>query len=151
MSDQARIAFTFTGLNATGTTTQNPDTSFTNDNVAAIFQGKAWTDIFGQVNTSAVPGGTPTADVYLQTSVDGGTTWRDVAHAAQITTSTGSTFFQVSGKSAGGTAFLAASDAALAANTVVQGPFGELLRVKVVVGGTLSSASYSIKVSLVLK
>jgi hypothetical protein len=36
---------------------------------------------FLALNLSAVPtGGTPTLDVYIQTSPDQGTTWRDMAH-----------------------------------------------------------------------
>lgn len=109
------------------------------------------TDIYCQVNCSAVPtGGTPTLDVYLQTSADAGTTWRDIAHK-QFTTSTLKVFWQVAGDAAGATASLAASDAALAGDTVVQGPWGDRLRIKYAFAAGGSSGSYTLAVNAYLK
>ena len=37
------------------------------------------------LNVTAASGTTPTMDMYLQTTTDGGTTWFDVVHFAQVT------------------------------------------------------------------
>jgi hypothetical protein len=82
-----------------------------------------------QLACSAVPaGGAPTLDVYLQTSVDNGTTWQDIAHTQF--TGAATRFFQISGQVTGSTAPVAASDGALSGETVRQGPFGTSLRIK---------------------
>ena len=39
-----------------------------------------------KVNVSAASGTTPTLDLYLQTTLDGGTNWLDCAHFTQLTT-----------------------------------------------------------------
>jgi hypothetical protein len=106
-----------------------------------------WIDL----NLSAVPsGGAPTLDLYLQSSADGGTTWRDHAHF-QFTTSALHKFWQISGEAAGSAASLAASDAALAGDTVVQGPWGDRLRLKWVFAAGGSSGSYMLGAFLVGK
>lgn len=109
-----------TDITAAGTTTSNVDDGLGQRQTALV-----------QVTLSAVPaGGAPTLDVYLQTSVDG-STWRDVAHT-QFTTSTLTRFFSVSGQQSAGAAPLAASDGALAGETVSQGPYADRLRLKFV-------------------
>jgi hypothetical protein len=114
--------------------------------------GSGFDYIFVEFSVTAVPvGGAPTLDLYLQTSCDGGTTWRDIAHAAQFTTAVVNTFAQISGLMTGAAAFLAASDAALAANSTVQGPFGDRLRVKWVFAAGGSAGPYTVSVNAVLK
>jgi hypothetical protein len=113
---------------------------------------QSFQNAFLEVSVTGVPvGGTPTLDVYLQSSPDGGTTWRDFAHTSQITTSNVNQFVQLSGMTAGATTGLAASDAALAANTVVQGPWGDRLRAKWVFVAGGSSGSYTVAISGVVK
>jgi hypothetical protein len=122
-----------------------------NGNSAPAVLGDVWTDVFGMINVSAVPaGGTPTLDVYIQTSPDGGTSWKDIVHT-QFTTSALKRFFQIAGGAAGSTAILAASDAALAGETVVQGPWGDLLRVKWIFAAGGSTGAYTLAVQVVTK
>lgn len=105
--------------------------------------------VFGILAVTAVPiGGAPTLDVFVQASPDGGTTWRDVA-AFQFTTSAAVRMFQLSQLVTGGTATLAVSDAALASNTSVQGPFGDRLRVKYTFAAGGSSGTYTLSASAV--
>lgn len=105
-------------------------------------------DIFGIFNVTAVPsGGAPTLDVYLQASPDGGTTWRDIA-AFQFTGSVATRQFAITKHASGGTSMLAASDGALASGTVVQGPFGDRLRVKYTFAAGGSTGSYTLSVSV---
>jgi hypothetical protein len=113
---------------------------------------QSFQNAFILVSVTGVPvGGAPTLDVYIQASPDGGTTWRDFAHTAQITTSNVNQFVQLTGQAAGATTGLAASDAALAANTVVQGPWGDRLRVKYVFVAGGSSGSYTVSVTGTVK
>jgi hypothetical protein len=83
-------------------------------------------------------GGT-TLDAYLQTSLDGGTTWIDI-HQHSYATTTASKVTVTSGYS--GTALTNApvpvvpGDAALTANTTVPGLLGDRLRLKYVVAGS---------------
>ena len=70
-----------------------------------------------------------TLDVWFQFSADDGMTWQDYAnvHVAQTT---GSYLIPVSVVTAGPTSVPGISDGALAANTIVQGPLGDKLRIK---------------------
>lgn len=101
--------------------------------------------VYGVINVTAAPsGGSPTLDVYIQASPDGGTTWQDVA--AQRFTAIGKRVFNLSQIATPGTSTLATSDAALASGSQVQGPFGDRLRVKHVfsAGGSTGSFVYSV-------
>ena len=101
----------------------------------------------GSMTLSAKPaGGASTLDVYVQASPDGGTTWRDVVHY-QFTTVLTTRVFQLSQVSAGSTGTLAASDAALAGDTVVQGAFGDQLRVKYVMALNGDTGTFTLAVS----
>ena len=88
-------------------------------------------------------GGT-TVDAYLQTSVDGGTTWMDIYNNAVATTSESK--ITVNGRAA--STGVVNSDATLANDTANAGLLGTLFRVKAVVVGTYTGAS-SLKVSAV--
>lgn len=132
---------------------QNPIALLDSTTVSASGVGDAVTGlhhyqgIFGIMKASAVPtGGSPTLDVYIQASPDGGETWRDVA-AFQFAGSTAVRMFQLSQLASPGTATLAASDGALATNTSIQGPFGDRLRVKYTFTAGGSSGTYTLSVS----
>ncbi|HWX42118.1 MAG TPA: hypothetical protein VN345_13300 [Blastocatellia bacterium] len=108
-------------------------------------------NLYAVLNLTAVPaGGAPTLDVYLQSSADAGTTWRDLAHT-QFTTSAVVRFVAISGDSAGSTSIVAASDGQLAGETVVQGPWGDRLRIKYVFAAGGSSGSYQLAISGIVK
>lgn len=103
------------------------------------------------LNCSAVPsGGAPTLDVYLQTSSDTGTTWRDIAHT-QFTTSALKRFIAIAGQVTAGTAIIAASDAALSGETIVQGPWGDRLRIKYAFAAGGSTGTYTLSATCVCK
>ena len=78
-------------------------------------------------------GGT-TAKFYLQTSFDGGTTWTDIT-SWSLTTSDATKFHVVKSPTAV-VANQGIQDAALAANTILDGVFGDRLRVKYTTVGT---------------
>lgn len=120
--------------------------------MAAQPDGNAYVDVFNahelvaMLNVSATPTGVPTLNVYMQYSADGGVTWNDFISFTQVTTTASIQFASVSGYITGGVAPTAQKDATLAAGTVNQGPFGQLIRAKyVIVAGT---GSYTITLSL---
>jgi hypothetical protein len=82
-------------------------------------------------------GGT-NATAYLQTSLDGGTTWIDI-YAFQATTASMSRVVHLT--AAAVTTPATPGDAALTANTVVNGILGALYRVKVTTTGTYAGGT----------
>lgn len=104
--------------------------------------------VFGVLDVAAVPaGGTPTLDVYVQGSPDGGTTWRDLA-AFQFTAAAARRFFQLC-RDNPGASLLAPSDGALASGTQVGGPFGDRLRVKYAFAAGGSTGPYTLSAKCV--
>lgn len=83
-------------------------------------------------------GGT-TIDVYVQTSLDEGTTWRDIAQWSW-TTASDNKAYNLSGQTDKTTA-VAATDGALSANTSVAGFLGDRFRVKLVSVGTYAGST----------
>ncbi len=86
-----------------------------------------------------------TLDVYVQGSVDGGTTWDDVIHFTQVLGNGGAKKFLArwQGLIASTTPLAAPQDAALAAG-VAQGPHGLLWSVKWVIGGATPAFTFSV-------
>lgn len=84
-------------------------------------------------------GGT-TADVYLQTSLDGGTTWIDVANH-HYTTATATKVSAVTTGIAPAAQAFAPGDAALSAGTIIQGILGDRIRLKLTTTGTYAGAT----------
>jgi len=113
------------------------------DNV--MFDGTAYNELFGFCNASLI-GSSAVLDVWLQTSPDEGNTWRDIANwhftAASVQ------FIQVQGRTGGGAAPIAASDAALASNTVVQGTVGSRFRLKYRVTGGTTPTTFQVSIYL---
>lgn len=94
-----------------------------------------------------VAGGGTTAKAWVQTSIDGGVTWMDIANFA-FTTSTATRAYHLT--AAAVTSIATPSDATLADNTAVNGFLGEQFRVKLTTTGTYTGAS-SIKVYAIPK
>lgn len=122
----------FTLLPATNVLVSGGANTFTGNAISGNLQ--FFNALALMLNCSVVPtGGSPTLDVYVQHSMDNGTTWQDFVHT-QFTTPAAKRFAFVSGFAAGGTAIVAAADATLAGETVNQGPFGDQLRIKYKLG-----------------
>lgn len=105
-------------------------TPYTTNPVSGLAGIAQITTLFKFVRTS---GGT-TIEAWLQTSVDGGATWIDIACAAFATTSLSKLF----SNSAGGldTQASAPTDGSLADDTIFDGVIGDMFRVKYLVTGT---------------
>jgi hypothetical protein len=128
-----------------------PATNITGNGVSNVMKQCEFTDLKVQLNVSAVPsGGAPTLDVYLQESLDQGTTWNDIAHT-QFTGAAAVRYFQIAGKAAGSTSPITKGDAALAGETVRQGPFGDQLRFKWVFAAGGGTGPYTMAASTVPK
>lgn len=84
-------------------------------------------------------------DIYIQTSFDGGNTWYDYAHYAQLAAGAASSikYWSVSAGSQQTTATTVGSGTspALAANTIVGGAFGDQIRVLFVAGASTSAGA----------
>lgn len=91
-----------------------------------------------QANFGYGSGGT-TVDAYVQTSVDGGVTWIDIAQF-HFTTSAVRSAYNLNGQTTVATAH-AATDGSLSANTAVDGILGSQLRVKYASTGTYAGAT----------
>jgi hypothetical protein len=98
-----------------------------------------------QANFSYGSGGT-TVDAYLQTSVDGGLTWMDIAQW-HFTTASARSFFNLNSQASHPTP-VQATDGALAANTANDGILGPLFQVKTVSTGTYAGTTLRIDVSV---
>jgi hypothetical protein len=88
--------------------------------------------------TITVAGGGTTAKAWVQTSLDGGATWVDIASFA-FTTSTATRAYHLT--AAAVTAIATPSEGTLADNTAVNGLLGPVYRVKLTTTGTYTGAS----------
>lgn len=104
------------------------------------FQG-----LTAQLNFAAAGGGT-SVDTYVQTSLDGGGTWCDAIHFAQNTLTAARAVAGLSATSSGA-APTAATDGAQTVNTINQGTFGTLWRVKYVIVGAYTSGNLRVDIS----
>jgi hypothetical protein len=101
---------------------------------------------------ATLTGGTGgTLDVYLQTSFDGGTTWYDYVHFAQKASGAAVTTVGVGIPPAGVTALTATGKGSLltpavglAVNTIIGGPWGDLMRAVYVAGVSTSAGAAQI-------
>jgi hypothetical protein len=130
-------------LNVTLTTAVNPAA------VTPVLQfqsqaGQAPTRLTCQFSFVYGSGGT-TADAYLQTSLDGGSTWVDVANFHVLTTSLTSI---ANFSAATVVALFSPTDGSIAANTVKDGVIGDRLRVKYKSAGTYA-ASTTLRVDVI--
>jgi hypothetical protein len=86
-------------------------------------------------------GGT-SADAYVQTSLDGGVTWIDIANS-HFTTSSAVKLYTLVFNTVNTTA-LTPTDGSLTANTAVSGVFGDRFRVKYVTVGTYAATTLGV-------
>jgi hypothetical protein len=97
-----------------------------------------------KVACTAASGTTPTLDLYLQTTIDGGTNWLDCGHFAQITAAA-THFMTIPITNATGVLNSSPSDAGLGAGLANGLPILDRnFRLKWVIGGTTPSFTFSV-------
>jgi hypothetical protein len=101
------------------------------------------------VSDKTFDGGT-TLNVYIQRSVDGGTTWDDLVSFAQMTNSAvgdGAYIAEVNGVPVASLVDRVTTDGTLSANTLRSTPLGERLRVKYTWANVAGTDTVTIKVT----
>lgn len=94
---------------------------------------------------TAASGTSPTLDVYVQQSLDGGTNFKDMARFAQLTASAANNHYMNLGL--GGTDLVvkgAVGDATISASAVGTAPVSNIWRVKWTIGGTNPSFTFAV-------
>ena len=105
---------------------------------SALFRDRAPAHVLLHANFTYGSGGT-SADAWVQTSLDGGATWCDVANF-HFTTASARKFFNLSSMTPVATQ-ATPTDGSLAANTCVDGLVGPLWRVKYTTVGTYAGST----------
>lgn len=115
-----------------------PITTATSALVGSTFQFRsgpvAATNMSLQATFTYGSGGT-SADAWVQTSLDGGTTWSDVAHF-NFTTASARTIMNVAANTPALATITPGDGGALAVNTALSGVWGNMWRVKYTTVGT---------------
>ncbi len=139
------------GANATTITPVDTNT-LTNPSAAATGVGARLSGmnyVAAEAQFVYVAGG-GTVDVYIQTTLDGGLTWIDIMNF-HFTTATLSKVSACTTAIAPAAQAFAPGEAALTANTIIQGVLGSRLRCKVVSAGTAYTGATTLTVTAVAK
>lgn len=91
-------------------------------------------------DVTAASGTSPTLDIYIQKLLSDNSTWQDVIHFAQIT----STGKQIASIVASGNSVAAVQTAALTVNSIKTTLLGKTWRVHYVIGGTNPSFTFAV-------
>lgn len=117
-------------------------TLFTSATVTASISGakipgmEKYTSALFFLSVGTVTGTSPTLDVYIQTLLPDNTTWQDIAHFTQITSSTATRIIHFV---TGASSEAAVETEALTAGTIKAIGLGCFIRVRCVVGGSTPS------------
>jgi len=95
-----------------------------------------YTSAIFQLEVGTVTGTTPTLDVYVQTFLPDNTTWEDIVHFTQVTSSTS---HQLAWFVSGAATLAAVQTEGLSAGTIRAFGLGNSIRVRCVVAGTSPS------------
>lgn len=83
-----------------------------------------------------------TLDIYIQASIDGGTTYYDMAHLPQLAAGAAAIVYSFGVNRGGiGAAPVVGGDGVLAVNTIIPGSLGRLMRMKLVAGASTSAGA----------
>jgi hypothetical protein len=104
-----------------------------------------YTSAIVELDVTANSGTSRTLDVFVQTLLPDATTWQDLIHFAQFTTSTAT---HVASIVSGGDSIGVANESDLAAGTIKDFVLGDTWRVRFVIGGTDPSFTFAVTLSL---
>jgi hypothetical protein len=97
-----------------------------------------------KLSVTAASGTSPTLDVYFQQSLDGGSTWVDVAHYPQVTGTLTNPHYLSLAAGAANAISSGVGDATIAANSLGTSLVSNVWRVKWVIGGTSPSFTFAV-------
>lgn len=104
-----------------------------------------YTSAIVELDVTANSGTSQTLDVYVQTLLPDATTWQDLIHFAQFTTSNAT---HVASIVSGGDSIGVANESDLGAGTIKDFVLGDTWRVRFVIGGTNPSFTFAVHMSL---
>jgi hypothetical protein len=124
-------------------------TSTSSGTDAFVIDVNDFDSVLFKLDVATLSGGTsPTIDVYFQTSLDGGSTFKDVCHFAQITAATTNSLFAIS--SSVKDAYIGAvGDASISAGSVGIPVASKYARLKYVISGSPTSVDFTASAILV--
>jgi hypothetical protein len=97
-----------------------------------------------RLSVTAASGTSPTLDVYFQQSLDGGSTWVDVAHYPQVTGTLSSPHYLNLAVGASNVISSGVGDGTIAANSLGTSLVSNVWRIRWVIGGTSPSFTFAV-------
>lgn len=120
------------------------DTTGTTGSTSFVLQNTDFNVLVAKLKAATLSGTSPTLDVYIQTSDDGGTTWYDVVHFTQLTAAVTNqnAYYATLGVTKGAAYVGQPESQHISAGTVSSLPLlGRLVNVAYVYGGTVGTAN----------
>jgi len=114
------------------------------DSGAIVINDMDMSNVLIKLSVSAASGTSPTLDVYFQQSLDGGSTWVDVAHYPQVTGALTNPHYLNLSVGADNSIKSGVGDGTITANTLGTSLVSNVWRVKWVVGGTSPSFTFAV-------
>jgi hypothetical protein len=97
-----------------------------------------------RLSVTAASGTSPTLDVYFQQSLDGGSTWVDVAHYPQVTGTLSNPHYLNLAVGASNVISSGVGDGTIAANSLGTSLVSNVWRIRWVIGGTSPSFTFAV-------
>ncbi len=121
-------------------------TATTSSSTSFIAPNNDYFSLVGKLSVTTLSGGTsPTLDVYVQTTDDGGTTWFDVAHFTQATGATANPLWHILPNSQAGSAGVGAvGDKTISANAAGVPILSRNIKISYVYAGSPSAANWTL-------
>lgn len=122
-------------------------TATTSSSSTFIAPNNDYSSLIGKLSVTTLSGGTsPTLDVYIQTTDDGGTTWFDAAHFTQATGATSNPVWHIVPNASGTQGIGVVGDATIAANGAGVPLLSRSIKVKYVYAGSPTDSNWSLTI-----
>ncbi|MDE2233384.1 MAG: hypothetical protein KGJ90_04720 [Patescibacteria group bacterium] len=126
------------------------DSTGTTGSASFVIENSDANVFVGKLTSTGLNGTSPTLDVYIQTTDDGGTTWYDMVHFTQLTGAIANqnAYFAKFGDLKGSSAYVGQPESKhISAASVSSLPLlGRLVNVQYVYGGTVSTAAFTLQI-----
>jgi hypothetical protein len=114
------------------------------DSGAIVINDMDMSNVLIRLSVSAASGTSPTLDVYFQQSLDGGSTWVDVAHYPQVTSALTNPHYVSLAVGASNAINASVGDGTIAANSLGTSLVSNVWRIKWTIGGTSPSFTFAV-------